>query len=182
MRQDNRRGRRRDNYRESDDEFQEQVVQLNRVMRVRKGGRRIRYNALAVVGNRNGTVGVGFGKANEPPEAIRKSMQDARRNLFTVPLVNGTIPHPIVGKASSSRVVLRPASKGTGVVAGSAPRLVLELAGVEDVLSKILGSRNKINTAAATIDGLKRLRNAAMVGRLRGKTAREVLGLDDTSS
>jgi small subunit ribosomal protein S5 len=109
-------------------------------------------------------------------------MQDARKNLFQVPLVNGTIPHAITGKASSSQVVLKPASKGTGVVAGSAPRLILELAGVEDVLSKILGSRNKINSAAATIDGLKRLRNAAQVGRLRGKSAREILGIGDTSS
>jgi small subunit ribosomal protein S5 len=182
LRQDNRRGRRRDNYRESDDEFQEQVLQLNRVMRVRKGGRRIRYNALSVVGNRNGTVGVGFGKANEPPEAIRKSMQDARKNMIQVPLVNGTIPHGITGKASSAQVVLRPASKGTGVVAGSSPRLILELAGVQDILSKCLGSRNKINRAAATIDGLKRLRDAVQVGRLRGKPAREVLGLGDTSA
>ena len=176
MRQGNRRRRRDDNY-EDEDGFAEQVLQINRVMRVRKGGRRIRYNALSVVGNRNGTVGVGFGKANEPPEAIRKSIQDARKNLFEVPLIHGTIPHAIVGESSSSRVILKPASPGTGVVAGSAPRLILELAGIKDILSKCLGSRNKINAAAATVDGLKRLRTAEAVGRLRGKDVREVLGL-----
>ena len=179
MRRDDRRRRRRED--EYDDEFSEHVVQINRVMRVRKGGRRMRYNALTVVGNGNGTVGVGFGKANEPPEAIRKSLQDARKNLFEVPLVKGTIPHKIVGQSGSAQVVLRPATPGTGVVAGSATRIILQLAGVRDVLGKCLGSRNKINAAAATIDGLKRLRTAEMVGRLRGKSAAEVLGLGDSS-
>ena len=177
MKYDDRRGRRRDD--DYDDEFAEHVVQINRVMRVRKGGRRMRYNALTVVGNGQGTVGIGFGKANEPPEAIRKSIQDARKNLFEVPLIKGTIPHRIVGEARSSRVMLRPASPGTGVVAGSATRIILELAGVRDVLGKCLGSRNKVNAAAATVDGLKRLRSAEMVGRLRGKSSAEVLGLGE---
>ena len=182
MRNQNRRDRRRDdNRQEEDDGFIEQVIAVNRVMRVRKGGRRMRYNALTVVGDGKGTVGLGFGKANEPPEAIRKSLQDARKNLFRVPLVGGTIPHGIIGEAGSSRVVLRPASPGTGVVAGSAARLILELAGVQDVLSKCLGSRNKLNSAAATIDGLRRLRTAEDVGKLRGKSTREVLGIDDST-
>ena len=181
MRRDDRRGRRR---KEDDqgDEFSEHVMQINRVMRVRKGGRRMRYNALTVVGNGNGTVGVGFGKANDPPEAIRKSIQDARKNLVDVPLVKGTIPHAIIGAAGASKVVLRPASPGTGVVAGSATRIILELAGVRDVLGKCLGSRNKINAAAATIDGLSRLRSAATVGRLRGRSSAQVLGLTESSN
>ena len=155
----------------------EQVIQVNRVMRVRKGGRKMRYNALTAVGDRKGMVGIGFGKANEPPEAIRKSLQDARKNMIEVPLVNGTIPHEIIGEKGSSQVLLKPATPGTGVVAGSAPRLILDLAGVQDVLSKLLGSRNKVNAAHATINGLKRLRSAAAIGKLRGRSANDVLGI-----
>ncbi|GIX06207.1 MAG: 30S ribosomal protein S5 [Candidatus Poribacteria bacterium] len=176
----NRRDRQRDDFRaEESDGLVEHVIAINRVMRVRAGGRRIRYNALTVVGDRNGHVGVGFGKANEPPEAIRKALQDARRNLIEVPLVNGTIPHEVIGRSDATRVLLKPASPGTGIVAGSAPRIILELAGVQDVLSKIYGSRNKINAAAATIKGLMQLRSAATVARLRGKTVREILGIED---
>lgn len=177
MRRDDRRRRRQEDQQPGPDGFTEHVVQINRVMRVRKGGRRMRYNALTVVGNGSGKVGVGFGKANEPPEAIRKSIQDAHKNIIEVPLVRGTIPHRIVGVAASSQVILRPASPGTGIVAGSATRVILELAGVRDILGKCLGSRNKVNAAAATIDGLRRLRTAATVGRLRGKSTAEVLGL-----
>ena len=179
MRQDNRRGRRdrRNDFEEEDDGFVDQMVHLNRVTRVRKGGKRLRYNALTVVGNQNGTVGLGFGKANEVPEARRKSLKDARKNLFEVPIVNGTLPHSVVGEAGSTRVVMRPASPGTGVVAGSSPRYIFEAAGVQDVLSKIIGSRNRINAAHATIDGLKKMRNAQTIGKLRHKSVREVLGV-----
>jgi small subunit ribosomal protein S5 len=172
---ENRRNRRQeDDFSKEDDGFVEQLIQINRVMRVRKGGRKQSFNALTVVGNKKGTVGLGFGKANEVPEAIRKSIENARKNLFEVPLVRGTIPHEIIGRAGTSRVILRPASEGTGVVAGGAARLVLETAGVQDVLGKTLGSRNKINAAAATVDGLKRLRDAATIARLRDKEVKEI--------
>lgn len=168
------RGQQQDDRTPEQQEFEEQVIQVNRVMRVRKGGRKQRFNALTVVGNRKGTVGVGFGKANEVPEAIRKSLEAARKNLFTVSLVGGTIPHEILGESGSARVLLMPASPGTGVVAGGATRLILEVAGVRDVFGKCLGSNNKVNSAAATIEGLKRLRSAAQVAALRGKDLMEI--------
>lgn len=172
---ENRKSRRQDDdFTQEGDDFIEQLIQINRVMRVRKGGRKQSFNALAVVGNQKGTVGVGFGKANEVPEAIRKSLEDARKNLIEIPLYRGTIPHGIIGKAGTSRVILKPASPGTGIVAGGATRLILEAAGVQDVLSKTLGSRNKINTAAATMDGLARLRDATTLARLRGKEIHEL--------
>lgn len=172
---ENRKSRRQDDdFTQEGDGFIEQLIQINRVMRVRKGGRRQSFNALTVVGNKNGTVGIGFGKANEVPEAIRKSLEDARKNLIEIPLHRGTIPHGIIGKAGTSCVILNPASPGTGIVAGGATRLILEVAGVQDVLSKTLGSRNKINTAAATMDGLKRLRDMTTIARLRGKEIHEL--------
>ena len=178
MRQNNRRNRRnrRNDFEEEDDGFEERVMHVNRVTRVRKGGKRLRYNTLTVVGNKKGMVGLGFGKANEVPAARDKSLLDARKNLFQVPIVNGTLPHSVVGVAGSTRVVMRPASPGTGVVAGSSPRYIFEAAGVQDVLSKILGSRNKINAAHATINGLKQMRNAQTIAKLRHKTVQSVLG------
>ncbi len=180
MRQNNRRDRRdrRNNFEEEDDGFEEKTVHVNRVTRVRKGGKRLRYNALTVVGNKNGMVGLGFGKANEVMEARRKSFQDARKNLFKVPIIKGTLPHSIVGVAGSTRVVMRPASPGTGVVAGSSPRYIFEAAGVQDVLSKIIGSRNKINAAHATINGLKRMRNAETIAKLRHRSVGKILGTE----
>ena len=172
---ENRRNRRQDDGPAKDDDgFIEHLIQINRVMRVRKGGRKQSFNALTVVGNKSGTVGIGFGKANEVPEAIRKSIEDARKNFVAVPIHRGTIPHAIVGRAGTSEVILKPASPGTGVVAGGAARLVLEAAGVQDVLGKTLGSRNKINAAAATIDGLRRLRDAGTIARLRGKEVKAI--------
>lgn len=174
MRENRRNRRQDDDFTKDDDGFVEHLIQINRVMRVRKGGRKQSFNALTVVGNQSGTVGIGFGKANEVPEAIRKSIEDARKNLITVPILRGTIPHAIVGRAGTSEVILKPATPGTGVVAGGAARLVLEAAGVQDVLGKTLGSRNKINAAAATIDGLKRLRDAGTIARLRGKEVKAI--------
>jgi len=174
LRQDNRRNRRSDGGQAEDDGFVEQLIEVNRVMRVRKGGPKQSFNAIMVVGDRAGTVGIGFGKANDVPEAIRKSIEAARKRMFKVPIVKGTIPHAIVGEFGTARVVLRPATPGTGVVAGGAARLILETAGIHDVLGKCLGSRSKMNAAAATIDGLKRLRDAAMIARLRGKEVREL--------
>jgi small subunit ribosomal protein S5 len=150
------------------------VVEVNPVVRVRKGGRKRSYNALTVIGDRKGRVGVGFGKANEAADAIRKSLDGARKGLFTVPLVKGTIPHQVVGTAGASQVLLRPASPGTGVVAGGSTRLILEAAGVQDVLGKLFGPRNKVNAARATVDGLTQLRDAAHVARLRGRSVPEL--------
>lgn len=156
-------------------EFKEKVVYVGRVAKVVKGGRTFRFSVLVVVGDENGRVGAGTGKASEVPEAIKKATEEAKRNLITVPIVNGTIPHEYTTNFGSSKVVIKPAVEGTGVIAGSAVRPVLELAGVKNVTAKTLGSRNNRNVVLATIKALKEMRTVEEVARLRGKTVAEIL-------
>lgn len=157
-------------------EFEEKVVKIGRITKVVKGGRRMRFNALVVVGNKKGQVGFGTGKAKEVPEAIKKAIEDAKKNLITVPIVQDrTIPHEIIGKHGAGQVFLKPASEGTGIIAGGPVRDVLELAGVHDILSKSQGSNTPINMVRATVDALKKLRTVEQVAALRGKSPEEIL-------
>jgi len=156
-------------------ELNERVVQVNRVAKVVKGGRRFSFSALVVVGNEVDTVGVGYGKAKEVPLAIHKAVDDAKKNLFVVPKYHTTITHQVIGEAGAGRVLLKPASEGTGVIAGGGVRAVLELAGIRDILSKCLGTTNPLNMVGATVNGLKSLRTPEEVAELRGKTVAQVL-------
>lgn len=155
-------------------ELKEKVVHIRRVAKVTKGGKRFHFTALAVVGNSGGIIGAGLGKSNEVPDAIRKAIEKAKKNLIRVPIKGNTIPHEVLGEHVSSRVMLRPASPGTGVIAGGAVRAVVELSGISDILSKVVGSTNPLNVVKAAINGLALLRMPQEVASIRGKDLKEL--------
>ena len=171
-----RRDRRDRREEEPVSEWKERLVALNRVTKVVKGGKNFRFAALVVVGNEKGQVGAAIGKAKEVPEAIRKAKEAAMKHLVTVPMQGTTIPHAIDGLYGTAKVVLLPAEEGAGVIAGGGARAVLELAGVKDIRTKTFGTNNRINTVKATLEGLKGLRNAETVAKMRGKTVEEIVG------
>ena len=171
---DNKENRRRPKKKTSD--YEEKVVSINRVTKVTKGGRTLRFAATVVIGDKKGKVGLGTGKANEVPDAIKKAIKVAEKHLVTVPIIDGrTIPHEVIGKFGSGKVMLKPASEGTGVIAGGPVRAILELAGIRDVLSKSLGTNTPINLVRATLLGLKSLKTVEQVAVLRGKKPEEIL-------
>ena len=158
-----------------ENELKEKVVALNRVTKVVKGGRHMRFSAVVVVGNGNGKVGIGNGKAAEVPDAIKKAIQEAKKNLIEVPIVNTTVPHEFIGKFGSAKVMLKPAAKGTGIIAGGSVRPVLELAGYQNIRTKIIGTNNPRNVVRATIEGLKSMQTIEQVAAKRGKKVSEIL-------
>ena len=158
------------------EELQERVVAINRVSKTVKGGRIMKFSALVVVGDQNGTIGFGLGKSGEVPDAIRKGIEDAKKNLMTVPLKGTTISHEVMGKFGAGVVLLKPAAPGTGVIAGGPVRAVLDMAGIKDIRSKALRSNNPCNVVRATFNGLSQLRSAETVAATRGKTVKEVIG------
>ena len=158
------------------DELQERVVAINRVSKTVKGGRIMKFSALVVVGDQNGTIGFGLGKSGEVPDAIRKGIEDAKKNLMTVPLRGTTISHEVMGKFGAGVVLLKPAAPGTGVIAGGPVRAVIEMVGIKDIRTKALRSNNPCNVVRATFNGLSQLRSAETVAATRGKTVKEILG------
>lgn len=163
------------NNRRNTSDFEEKVVNISRVTKVAKGGRTMRFSALVVVGNRKGLVGIGTGKANEVPEAIRKGVEDAKKNAIEINVVDGTIPHEIYGEKGAGLVLLKPAGEGTGIIAGGAVRAVCELAGIQNIRAKSLGSSNTRSVVNAAITGLKKIKTVEEVARLRGKSVEEIL-------
>ena len=164
--------------RENNDKLLEElVIDVKSVVKVNKGGRQRRYSATVVIGDRKGKVGLGIGKANEVPDAIKKAIQDANKNMITIPLIDGrTVAHEAIGEAGAARVIIKPAAAGTGVIAGGSVRAILELAGIRDVVSKSLGARTKLNMATAALNALKSIKTVEQVAALRGKSVEEILG------